>query len=294
MGKIKELFELIKESIQKWQSDDISRLAAALSFFAVLSIPSILVLAVTIAGQVIGESAARQVVLDQIGQYTGPSAQQAIGNILKEASRPQGHSLGAIISIALLFFSASGVFVQLQAAMNKVWGVKAAPEKSLVNTIKDRVVSFAMVVGMGLLLIVILFANSLVTILGQTLNSLLPGTFAWVRILNYLLSFILIMALLILMFKVIPDIHVQWRDVTVGALVTAILFFIGVVALSQYFSFSDPTSNYGAAGSLMALLLWIYFSAQIVFLGAEFTTVYASRYGGQIYPDNDAVWINTA
>lgn len=291
MNKVKELFELIKETIQEWQADKVSRLAAALSFFAALSIPSILVLAITIAGQVVGTATAQKVLLSQIDQYMGQSAQQAIGTILNEASRPNSFSLRAIISILLLFFGASGVFVQLQDAMNKVWNVKSDPEKSLMNTIQDRAFSFAMVIGIGILLVVILLANSLMTMLGQTLNNLLPGTFAWVRVLNYLTSFFMLAGLLILVFKVIPDIQVDWKDVTVGAVVTAVLFFLGVIAISQYFRISDPTSSYGAAGSLMAMLLWIYYSAQIVFMGAEFTQVYTNRYGGSVLPKEGAVWI---
>lgn len=291
MNKARELFELIKETLQEWQADKVSRLAAALSFFAVLSIPSILVLAITVAEQLVGTDTAQQALLSQIDQYMGPSAQQAISTILNEASRPSSFSLRTIVSVALLFFGASGVFVQLQEAMNKVWNVKPDPQNSLMDTIKDRALSFALVIGLGLLLVLIVLANSLVTLLGQTLNNLLPGTLAWVRVLNYLTSFVMITGLLILIFNVIPDIHVQWKDVTLGAVVTAVLFLLGILAISQYFRISDPTSSYGAAGSLMAMLLWIYYSAQIVFIGAEFTQVYTARYGGNVYPSKGAVWI---
>ncbi|MFN2137942.1 MAG: YihY/virulence factor BrkB family protein [Candidatus Promineifilaceae bacterium] len=286
----KESLDLARKTFQQWQEDKVSRLAAALAFFAVLSLPSLLTLAITIASQVIGARHARQVVLGEAGTIAGPQVQNALAAILETADRPQTLTLTALASVAILFFSASGVLVQLQDALNTIWGVQPDPAQGIFAVIKQRAFAFLVIIALGVLLIALLLANTLVTALGQSLNTFLPFSFGWARVLTLFVSFVLYTLLIAALFKTIPNAQIAWRDVGIGALVTALLLSVGIAGLSLYFEYSDPTSSYGAAGSLMALLLWVYFSAQILFLGAEFTEIYARRFGSSIRPDDNAVW----
>lgn len=289
-----ELIDLMKTTVMHWQEDKASRLAAALSFYAVLSIPPLLVLTIIIAGQVVGEASAREGLVTQIEQVMGNGTSEAIKMILESASQPQGLSLATAVSIAVLFFSASGVFVQLQDALNTIWEVKPDPEQGLMTTLRRRAISFLMILGIGILLLALLLMNSLIAFLDQILTELLPFSITWARLLNYGISFGIVSGLIALVYKEIPDVKMAWRDVWLGAVVTAILFALGVFGISLYLRFSSPTSSYGAAGSLIVLLIWIYYSAQIVFLGAEFTQVFANRYGQRIRPDKNAIYMARA
>lgn len=291
---MRNLFQLVKNTVTAWQEDKASRLAAALALYAILSIPPLLVLAIGIAGQFAGEAAARQAIVRQVEQFMGSSAQDAITSILEAAGQPEGLSLATAVSLAVLFFSASGVFVQLQDALNAIWEVMPDPDQGMMITVKKRIVSFVMVIGIGILLILLLLVNSLISILSRLLSDVLPFSIAWTQFFNYGVLFLMVTGLIALVFKVIPDVHIAWRDVLVGSLVTAVLFVLGVLGISFYMQYSDPTSSYGAAGSLIVLLLWVYYSAQIIFLGAEFTQVYANRYGRQITPADNAVYMPRA
>lgn len=288
---MRKLFTLIKDTIADWQEDKASRLAAALALYAILSIPPMLVLAIAIAGQFADEAAVRQTIVSQVGRVMGSGARDVITTILDAASQPQGLSLATAVSLVVLFFSASGVFVQLQDAMNTIWEVMPDPEQGFMTTIKKRIVSFLMVLGLGVVLIVLLLASSLVTLLDQVLSEILPFPITWAQLFNYGFLFLMATVLIALVFKIIPDVKIAWRDVLVGAAVTAVLFALGVVGITHYMRYSDPTSSYGAAGSLIILLLWVYYSAQIIFLGAEFTQVYANRYGQHIEPDKNAIYM---
>jgi membrane protein len=291
---LKQLFNLAKKTVTQWQEDRVSRLAAALAFFAVLSIPSLLTLAITIAGQVIGTQEAQQFVLAEAGSIAGSQARNALATILETADRPQGLTLATLASIAVLFFSASGVLVQLQDALDTIWDVQPDPQQGILGTVKRRAFSFLIIVVIGILLIALLLANTLVSSLGQSLNDLLPLTVGWARVLTTLVSLLVYTLLIAVLYKTIPSVKISWHDVGVGAVATALLLSLGMIGLNLYFQYSDPTSSYGASGSLMALLLWTYFSAQMLFLGAEFTQVYALRFGDHIQPDDNAVWKSSA
>jgi membrane protein len=282
--------ELIKVTITKWQEDNVSRLAAAVAYFAILSIPPILVLTVTIAGQLIGTQDARQTIINQSSRVLGQQGQAAIQTIMQAVSQPQGFSLATILSFGVLLFSASGVFVQLQGAMNTIFGVEPDSDGAVSSTLKKRILSFLIVIGLGLLLTAIMLVNSIVALLGQTLASFLPGSSVWIQVLNFAVSFLFLIGLIGLIYKEIPDIDVSWHDVGIGALVTSVLFMIGIVAISTFLRYGDPTSSYGAAGSVIVLLIWIYYSAQILFVGAEFTQAYANQYGNMMSPDKSSVW----
>jgi membrane protein len=288
------IINLIKETIKKWQQDKVSRLAAALAFFTVLSIPSLLTLAILIAGQVIGESNARQFILGQAGSLVGSEARSALEAILQTTNRPDGITLAALTSLAILFFSASGMLVQLQDALDTIWDVQADPEQGVIAIVKQRVFSFAVIVVIGLLVVLMLLTNMIVSNFGQSLETMLPFSIAWARILTSAASFLIYILLIAILFKTIPNVEISWKDVGVGSLVTGLLLGLGIIGLNLYFQYRNPTASYGTAGSLMALLIWIYYSGQILFLGAEFTEVYAQQFGDRIRPDEDAIWSPTA
>jgi membrane protein len=267
-------------------------LAAALAFFAVLSIPPLLVLIIMIVGQFASGEAAQQAIVQQVEQVVGSQGANAIEMILDAASRPEGLSLAALTSGVVLLFGASGVFVQLQDALNTVWSVRPDPEKGIMNMIQKRVVSFVMILAVGALFLILLLLSSIVAFLGTQINEALPGSLPVFQVLNVVMGFLLLTGVFALLFRTVPDVTIAWRDVWLGAAVTAVLFVLGVFGMGLYLGFSNPASNYGgAAGSLIVLMIWIYYSTQIFFLGAEFTQVYANLYGSQIVPEEGAVRI---
>ncbi|HRQ39193.1 MAG TPA: YihY/virulence factor BrkB family protein [Chloroflexota bacterium] len=280
---LSEIKQLIVESFKEWQTDKASRLAAALSYYTVFSIPPLLTIALAIAGRLVGQQAARAELMQQSQNLVGETGAEAIQQILENASQPEASSLAAIIGIAVLLFGASGVFMQLQDAMNTIWNVQPSPDRGIIGTIKDRFLSFSMVVGVGFLLLVSLIISSMLAAFYNYIGNwqlLSIGPLA--QVIDIALSFIIVTFLFALIFKVIPDVQIKWRDVWPGAVVTAFLFTIGEWALSFYLGNMAPESTYGAAGSLIVLLLWVYYSAQILFFGAEFTQVYAHKFGSYI------------
>lgn len=285
----KRLFRLLKASFQEWQKDKASRLAAALAYYTVFSLSPLLILAIAIAGAIFGEQAARGEIVGQIEGLVGQQGAQAIQTALENANQPNVGSFASIISIVVLLFGASGVFVQLQDAMNTIWNVEEKPDGGIQNLIRKRLLSFSMVLVIGFLLLVSLLISAVLSGLSHYLSDLIPGfDFLW-QLLNLVVSFGIITVLFAFIYKYLPDVDIQWRDVWTGAAITALLFTLGKWVLGIYLGQGSFGSTYGAAGSLVVLLAWVYYSAQILFFGAEFTQVYAQRYGSQIVPDRHAV-----
>lgn len=288
--KVGDVVSLVKQTISEWSEDKASRLAAALAYYTVFSIPPLLIIAIAIIGRVLGDDAiARERIADQASGLFGPSAAEAIQTIIENASEPTGSFVATIIGIVILLFGASGVFGELQSAMNTIWEVTPRPDRGIMGTIRDRFFSFTMVLGIGFLLLVSLVISAGLAALDEFLTGLLPEAVILMQVLNFLISFGVFTLLFALIFKVVPDVKVAWGDVWVGAIVTAVLFTLGKLAIGLYLGNSALSSTYGAAGSLVALLVWVYYSAQILFLGAEFTQVYANKYGSRIVAAENAV-----
>ncbi|MCA9972177.1 MAG: YihY/virulence factor BrkB family protein [Anaerolineales bacterium] len=285
----KSPIQLITRTFKEWQDDRASRLAAALTFYAVLSIPPLLVLISTLIGQFASRETAQRTIRMQAQQWIGGEGANAVQLILDAATQPTNLSLAALISFAVLFFSASGIFVQLQEAMNTIWNVMPDPDKGLMNTIRKRAISFVMVLVAGLLFLLLIVVSSVVAFLGNAISEFLPGWLPIIQVLNGVLALVMLTGVFALMYKILPDVKVEWRDVGVGAAVTAVLLLLGVLLLGVYLRFSNPASAYGAAGSLIALMIWLYFSAQVFLLGAEFTQVYTNMYGGRMVVEEGAV-----
>jgi membrane protein len=287
---LKVIVGLLKETWTEWQEDKASRLAAALAYYTAFSIAPLVVIAIAIAALVYGEEAAQGQIATQLGALVGKEAAEAIESLVESSYRQSGEGIIAtVISIGLLFFGASNIFTQLQDSLNTIWEVAPKPGRGIKGIIKDRILSFGMVLGIGFLLLVSLILSTVLAALGNYLGGMMPGLqFLW-SILNFLLSFGVISLLFALMFKFLPDVKITWGDVRIGAVITALLFTIGKSLISLYLGNSGVGSTYGAAGSLVVLLLWVNFSAQILFFGAEFTQVYANKYGSLIVPTENAV-----
>lgn len=287
------MLDLIKATFKDFLDDDAPRLAAALSYYTIFSLPPMLILLVMIAGFFFDAQDVQGRLAQELGGAIGPDAADQITAMIEHADRPDtGGPLMMILSIAGLIFGATGAFGQLQGALNKAWEVKKDPDTSgIVAIAMKRLLSFGMILVIAFLLLVSLVLTTVLGAIGGELASMLPGGLGesalWA--INIALSLLVITLLFMATFKLLPDAQIAWRDVWHGALVTAALFVLGKFLLGFYISQSEPGSAYGAAGSLAVLLVWVYYSAMIFFLGAEFTQAWAERRGSGIQPDEDAV-----
>ena len=286
---LQAIWKLLQETFKEWSEDKASRLAAALAYYTIFSIAPLLIIVIAIAGVVFGEDAARGQIVGQIQGLVGKDGAQFIQTAIQNANKPQTGAMASIISVVVLLVGATGLFTELQDSLNTIWEVKAKPGRGVNNMIRLRFLSFAMVIGIGFLLLVSLVISTGLAALVKYFGNILPGVdFLW-RIVNFVLSFSITTALFGLIFKVLPDVKITWNDVFIGSVITSFLFSIGRFLLGQYLGNGSFGSTYGAAGSLVVLLAWVNYAAQILFFGAEFTQVYARRYGSGIVPTKDAI-----
>ncbi len=289
---LQAIWQLFQETFKEWSEDKASRLAAALAYYTIFSIAPLLIIVIAIAGAVFGSEAAKGQIFGQIQGLVGTDGAQFIEIAIKNASQPHTGTIASIISIVLLLLGATGLFAELQDALNTIWEVKPKPGRGVINIIRQRFLSFAMVLGIGFLLLVSLVISAALTAVVTYFSNVLPGIdFIW-RLINVILSFSITTVLFGLIFKVLPDAKLTWSDVLIGSAITSLLFSIGKFLLGQYLGNSSFGSTYGAAGSLVVILAWVYYAAQILFFGAEFTQVYARRYGTRIVPTKHAVPLN--
>jgi len=284
----KRLFSLVKKTIAEAGDDKIPRLAASLSYYTLLSLSPLLILSVAVAGLVFGEEAARGQIAAQLQQVFGPEAGEAIQTMVASAKEPGSGLLGTIIGVVVLLFGASGVFGELQDSMNTIWEVTPRPGRGILGIVKDRFFSFTMVLGVAFLLLVSLVVSAALSAFGNWLSSFVGVEWLWQGV-NFVISLAMVALLFALVFKVIPDVKIRWRDVWMGASVTAALFTIGKFLIGLYVGKAGVASPYGAAGSLVVMVVWVFYSAHILFIGAEFTQVYARAFGGPIEPARGAI-----
>jgi membrane protein len=284
------LLELLKESGQGWSRDNASLFAAALAYYTIFALAPLLVIAVAVAGLVFREAAVEGQIVAQIGDTVGTEAAVIIESLITNASESGAGTIATVISSILLLLGASGLFSQLQRTLNIIWGLEAAPESGILNMIKKRSLAFGMVLIVGMLLLLSLAMSTIITAVGDSLAEWLPGIGSILPQLNFLASLIILTLLFAILFKVLPDAQITWKDVLLGSAVTTLLFMLGRYLIGLYLARGSATSAYGAAGSLVLILLWVYYSAQIFLFGAEFTQVYANKYGSRLKPANNAVW----
>ena len=278
------IYELVKQTTSEWIDQDVSRLGAGLAFYTLFAIAPLFVIVLAIAGFWFGAEAARHELFSQVSGLVGSEGGEAIQALVSAAHKPKTGAWATVIAVATLFVGATGVFVQLQDALNSVWGVRRVPGRGLRNFMKDRLLSFALIVGIGFLLLVSLILSAGLSALGKFMAGLLPAQETIWHGINFVVSFGVITLLFAMIFKVLPDVKIAWRDVWIGAVITAFLFNLGKLLLGFYLGRSSVASAYGAAGSLVLVLLWVYYSAQILFFGAKFTQVYSNRYGSHLEP----------
>jgi membrane protein len=294
-GKQRSVWQFFKDVVSQWIEDQPFQLASSLSYYALFSLAPLLIIAISVAGLAFGREAAENRIVETLQGLVGEESAQAIQGMIQNASnKPKTGILSAVVGIIVLVFGAGGVVGQLQTSLNTIWGVTVKSGQGVWGFIRQRFVSFAMVLAIGFLLLVSLVISALLTGLTQFLGTLIGGAAVVAHALDILVSFAFVTVLFAMMYKFLPDVRIQWKDVWVGAALTSILFTIGKFFIGLYLGSSGATSAYGAAGSLITVLLWVYYSSLILFLGAEFTQVYASQYGSGVVPAETAEPISAA
>lgn len=280
----KELWSFFKEIFDEWTQDGVAQLAAALAYYAAFSIAPLLVIAIVIAGYIFGQEAVEGQLVSQIGGFVGESGARVIQNMIASAYKTSAGIVATGIGIATLLFASSRLFFQLKKGLNEMWGVSTYVETGIWQTIKQRFFSVLMVLGTGFLLLVSLVVSSLISAAVGYFQNLTEGFDVLWQAVNFAMGLGVTTLIFAMIYKYVPDARVAWKEVGVGALFTAVLFTIGQFLLGLYLARGTFSSTYGAAGSFLVILLWVYYSAQILLLGAEFTQVYARRYGDTIQP----------
>jgi membrane protein len=295
MGKkltLKGVWHLMTQTFDGFIDDRIVKLSAALAYYTVFSIGPMIIVIIYVAGLIYGQDAIQGNVFHQLQSLVGAGAAAQIQEMIKNAALNGSGPVAATIGITTLVIGATSVFAEIQDSINLIWGIKPKPKKSWLKMIMNRLLSFSIIVSLGFVLLVSLVLNGLIEALMDRLQSRFPNvTVVVLYVINLVLTFTIIATLFAVIFKVLPDALIKWKDVIIGSMVTSILFMIGKFGITVYIGKSDVGSTYGAAGSLVVLLLWVYYSAIILYFGAEFTKAYATDYGSPIRPAQYAVWV---
>jgi membrane protein len=280
-AEVKEFWALIKKTASKWNDYDAPRLGAALAYYALLSVAPLMVLAVYICGLVFGAKGAESRIVHEAIRLVGRSGARTLTMLIDNARKQSTGIFASVVAIALLLFGSSSFFVELQNSLNTIWDAPPKNCSALKGIVSQRLISFAMVLGVGILLLASLFASAGLAIVEKFFGGIVPINPFLFELLNVGVFSIMIAVLFALIFKFVPDVRIDWQDVGVGAAVTALLFLGGKTLLALYLTTAGIGSTYGAAGSLVALVVWVYYSAQIFLFGAIFTRVYASAFGSR-------------
>src|SRR6184192_3646283 len=288
-------FGLLKQTFSEWLEDKAPQLGAALAYYTVFSLAPLVLVLLAIVGLIFRNDPgnASNKITEQMSYFLDKSAIEVVQNIAQKAAQPNKSILATVVGVLLALFGASGVFGQLQDALNTVWGVKAKPGAGIWGFLRSRFLSFAMVGGVCFLLLVSLTVESVLKGFSHWVQSVVPGGIVLALTVYWIFDLAVVILLFAIIFKYLPDAEIHWRDVWIGAGMTAIFFAIGKWALGLYLGSGSAASAYGAASSLITLLLWVYYSSQILHFGAEFTQVYASQAGRGIAPDEHAIRVET-
>ncbi|XLS30729.1 YihY/virulence factor BrkB family protein [Flavobacteriaceae bacterium M23B6Z8] len=287
--RFKTYFRILSETISSWNKDNPWRLSAVVAFYAVLSLPALLIIIINVVGSIWGEDAVQGKLIDEISQVLGRDSARSVQAMIAGAETSNKGFFSTLFGIATLLFGATGVFYQLKISLNEIWNINPAPKTQFIKIITDRVVSFGFILIIGFLLLISLVLTTAISILNDYIRSLFPDIVLYVAYaLDLVLSMGIITLLFALIYKYLPDAIIKWKTVWKGAIVTATLFVSGKFLLGVYFSKAAPDSAYGAAGSVILILLWVFYSCLIILLGAKFTAVYAKKYGHGIRPSSNA------
>ncbi len=293
MKNIKFLWQVLKETFSAWNSSSASTDSASLAYYAIFSIPGLLIIIIWIAGHFLGEEAIRGEISNQISGLMGTDAAKSIENMIAGALIDKQNIFMKIVGVGSLVFGSTTLFFQLQHSLNTLWDVEAAPKKAIVKFLLDRANSLGMILILGFLLMITMILSSLISIFNRFITQYFGlETYMLVEFINFTVGFGVVMLLFALLFKVLPDVEISWKSVWAGALLTTILFTLGKFLLSLYFGTAKPTSAFGTAGTVILIMMWINYSCMLVFFGAEFTKVYTYRKGYRIVPSKHAKWSN--
>jgi membrane protein len=286
---------IFKNTFKGWMEDDPFRQSAVIAYYAIFSLPALLVLIINIAGFFFGTEKVTGEITRQIGDVMGDETSEQVGDIVQKASDFKAGVISSILAIATIIFGSTGVFVQLQKNLNQIWDVKQKPNKGFMRMLKSRLFSFGLIISIGFLLLMSLVISAMLAVASYWLESVFSEGIAFLfYALDFIVSLTVISFLFGLMFKVLPDVKIKWRDILPGSFLTGFLFILGKYALSFYFGKADPASVYGAAGSVILILLWTSYSSMIVFFGAEFTKQNAVYHGKEIQPTDAAEKLDTS
>lgn len=286
---IRDLWLVFKDAFKGFGPDKITKLSGSLAYYTVFSMGPLLLVIISLCGIFLGREAIEGKIYEQLSGFVGSNTAAQLEQIIKNASLQGKSTLAAIIGGVALLIGATTVFAEIQDSINMIWGLKPKPKKGLLKMLRNRFLSFSVIVSLGFLLLVSLSISTLIDAFSNRLAEAFPGATVIVYIFNLLITFIITTIIFGVIFKVLPDARIKWIDVRAGAITTALLFMLGKFAISFYIGKSNVGSTYGEAGSLVILLLWVYYSSIILYFGAEFTKAYAIRYGEPIHPNDYAV-----
>ncbi len=284
-----DIWSITKKTFSAWNAADPFRQSAVIAYYAIFSIPALLVIIITLAGFAFGREAVQGEISKQIGQAIGEGTARQVEEMIAKAGEQKNSIWATILSVITLILGSTGVFAQLQVSLNQIWEVKVVAKKKWLKSIKDRLFSFGLILSIGFLLLVSLLLSTGLSAFSEWIKVHLPDIMMFVfRLLSFILSFGVTSVLFALMFRILPDARIRWKDVIIGSIVTSLLFVLGKFALGIYFGKANPGSTYGAAGSVVLLMLWVSYSCMILFFGAEFTKQFAVHFGRKIEPTKDA------
>jgi membrane protein len=279
-----DLPSLVKETFRAFSEDKVQRMGAALSYYTVFSLAPLLVVIIAVAGFFFGEDAARGRIVEQLTGTLGRQGAELVQTMIQKASEPKAGIIATVVGLATLLLGATGVMMELHDSLDAIWKVTPRKGRGWKGTVRDRVLSFGVILAFGFLLLVSLVMSAGLAAVGDRLDDLVPGWVVLAYVLNYGISVGLVALLMATLFVLLPDVHIAWRDVWVGSLVTSVLFHLGKLLIGLYLGKAGVGSPFGAAGSLAVLLVWIYYTSQVFLLGAEFTRVYTLRFGRPVRP----------
>lgn len=291
---MKKIFLLLKDAVISFRQDKVLKKSAALAYYTVFALPALALVLISITSVFYGEDAASGAMFSQLDGLIGKTAALQIQEAIKARHLSGNSVIGTIVGAAILLFSAGGIFAEIQDSINMIWGLKAKPKRGILKLLINRVISFSLILSLGFALLVSLVINALIATLKTKLETQFPGlNVNLTLIIDWALQIVIITYLIAIIFRILPDAKIKWRDVSIGAFVTTILFLLGKILLGYIISRNASIEAYGAAGSIVLILLWVYYSSAILYFGAEFTQVFAKRFGSDIQPNKYATWIET-
>lgn len=290
--KVLGLFIFIKKVILEFFDDNVLKYSASLSYYTVFSLAPMLIIIISICGFLFGRDAVQGQVYNEIKDLVGAGAALQIQDTIKNIHLTKDTPVATIVSIVVLILGGTAIFGEIQDSLNKIWGLKVKMKKAWWKLVLSRLLSFSLVISLGFVLMVSLLLNALIALVGNHLNKLVSGIGKiFIPVIDNLLTFTITAIVFAVIFKVLPDAKIKWKDVSIGAFVTAILFTLGKIAIGWYLGQSNMATIYGAAGSVVIIMVWAYYSSLILYLGAEFTKVYAKEFGTRIQPSDYSEWI---